>query len=285
MVDIGNAFATGAVRVREAPEGPAFWYASNEPGPFYVWGERVLMDPQVDKTIALITRYLSAGLRDEVAVTKILDLILARYHQTASYRSAIRSMIGLIPASTTIDCISGGERRDWLFSVPMAVELGIPHVWLFKSNAPLVTDTSGGRIHLGSRVCCAHASELLNRGESFIRYWFAGLETLGLRLNFACFALDRSSGAINYLRDRRIDYGSLHTIDGQFFEGARRLGLISDWALDEVLLYLRSPNHWIAERFLPFFPRNARPFRDDPKSGPRIEAFCRERGLAIPEAR
>jgi orotate phosphoribosyltransferase len=207
--------------------------------------------------------------------------VIERYREVPDYQRVIKSLIALVPDGISIECISGGERRDWLYSVPIAEELGVPHAWLFKSREPSVTDSKGRPVNGLIPPTCVHASELLNRGESFVRYWVPALETLNLKLEFACFGMDRSSKSINYLDREEVRWNSLSKVNDKFFEEAARLGLITTWSAEESLKYLRSPKEWIEENFMPFFPRNIEIDNKDPKSAQRIIAFCLERGLKL----
>lgn len=281
-MDIYAAFSTGAIKVRSSPLDQAFWYASNEPGPFYVFGERTLGDPVIYDTLGQISAQLGRDDDPLVIVEGIGETIRRRYEETPTARATLASMSSLIPpeARERAWCVSGGERRDWFFSFPLSLELHLPHAWLFKSRPPVITASNGRQapVHNTSPLSI-HAADLMNRGESFERYWLPALNSIQVGVAFAVFAIDRSTVSLNYLNDRGIGYRGLYSVDLPFFVEAEQRKIISSWTLGEIKLYLESPKKWIDEIYVPHFPGNCDFALLDEKSRPRAAAFCTSRGL------
>ncbi len=87
------------------------------------------------------------------------------------------------------NAISGGERRDWVFSMPVAFNLGLPHVTLYKQKTGTpdkieIINPNGGLERVSPQIektleglNCVHIADLMTEGSS--AYRFEGCETLG----------------------------------------------------------------------------------------------------------
>ena len=117
-------FETDAVRV--CPEGQPFWYTSGKLGPFYINTQFLYGSEAAANTLLSVIEEACAG--DKLAfygkVYSEIEKQLAAcpiYHQLIDLMcEAARSM--------DVDFVSGGERRDFFFSMPVARRLGLGHL-------------------------------------------------------------------------------------------------------------------------------------------------------------
>jgi orotate phosphoribosyltransferase len=116
--------------------------------------------------------------------------------------------------------VSGGERRDWLFSGPVAHRLGIPHLSLFKdgNKSQLILETP-----LPNNTSVVHVSDLLTAGSSAYdprydppRGWIPQIRSLGLRVSDLHVVVTRYQGGEEALRSAGVDAHPLVGINKEF---------------------------------------------------------------------
>ncbi|MDD4189350.1 MAG: orotate phosphoribosyltransferase, partial [Eubacteriales bacterium] len=109
-------FETDAIKVAE-PDKP-FWYTSGTIGPYYVNTHYLYGgEEKAGKMLALIE-----GAKNEPlsCTGKVLENEIENYKNDTIYKAVIDRMISFAKeyiGSENFDFISGGERRDWFFSV------------------------------------------------------------------------------------------------------------------------------------------------------------------------
>ena len=141
------------------------------------------------------------------------------------------------------DLVSGGERRDWLFSIPFAKALGIKHAFLFKNQEiyceqPLKT---------GERAL--HVADLINNAASYFDMWFPILTKAGLKpIGTICVRYAAKLKA-KRLEDHGQKTVTLNGVDVEFFEKSLANGLIDQATLTEITTYFASQKDW-AEQYL-----------------------------------
>jgi len=145
--------------------------------------------------------------------------------------------------------ISGGQRRDWLFSGPTASVLSIPHVSLYKDGRFEVVHTKGEGSVVETRpglsnFYCVHISDLLTKGSSAYNPnvdpptgWIAWLREAGAEVNDLVTVVTRLQGGEEILKKIGIDTHSYVRIDEDFLENH------SDNP-ERAILYLRDPHAW-----------------------------------------
>ena len=121
-------FATHALRVSD-PEKP-FWYASGTLGPFYVNTHFLIESEEKANELLEKIEKAAAGNR-ELFLQSILDFVKTQYETSESYKMVI-DLIVAKAKELSFDFISGGERRDFFFSLMPAYLLGKPHLSIFK---------------------------------------------------------------------------------------------------------------------------------------------------------
>lgn len=150
-------------------------------------------------------------------------------------------------AKGSFQVVSGGEVADLLFSIPVAMRLGKPHVVIRKAAK---THGLGGRIagllQSGQRV--VHVSDLITTGASALD-WVGVIREAGCDVRDYFVVLDRNQGGAGALEAKGVRLHSLITLDADFVELAVVQGLLERRRATEVESYLRDPEGW-AERLL-----------------------------------
>jgi orotate phosphoribosyltransferase len=184
--------------------------------------------------------------------------------------------------------ISGGQRRDWLFSGPVAKRLGIPHIAIFKPDSGAVNrqqrifieTPSGDRVEnpdlTGYHVL--HIADLLTRGSSIysapagekaVSGWLPAVRHRGAALKDLLVVVSRSQGGEEMLAEQGLYTHSCLQVNAGF---VKRYGRNRE----SILQFLHNPAQWTKnyleqqgiDVLLPYTEK-------DPKKLPRLEKFLR----------
>ena len=131
-------FETDAVRV--CPEGHPFWYTSGKLGPFYINTQFLYGSEAAANALLAVIEEACAG--DKLA---FYDKVYAEIDKQLASCPIYAQLIDLMTEAARkldVDFVSGGERRDFFFSMPVARKLGLGHLSIFKDLSSVYTDTS-----------------------------------------------------------------------------------------------------------------------------------------------
>lgn len=237
---------TKAVSIWDHRTGPVFWYAANVPGPFYVNTEQVLGKALADSLLKKITSIIETIPTPAARATELNSLIRTAYESDADYRFVLDLLIDKIRTSfdlSNITAISGGERRDWLFSLPVAWALGIPHLYLFKNKSHYC------EAPIGEGATVLHVSDLINNAASYFDLWLPILDALGITCIGTACVCTRGDNGLNRLEAAGYKVVALNHIDLDFFRKSAESGIIRAEVVDEIATYLTSGRAW-ADRYL-----------------------------------
>ncbi|OFW82255.1 MAG: hypothetical protein A2201_05520 [Alicyclobacillus sp. RIFOXYA1_FULL_53_8] len=242
---------TGAIRVRNDANDAPFWYTSGQPGPFYINVEKVAGQSAVVSMLEEINRILAAPDESADKAQQVWQLITEHLKNDQEYRDTIALMVdyyrSLRPNQPTL--ISGGERRDWFFSIPFAQMLGLPHLFLLKNGGHWLVDTNGHPLDFGVHgASVLHVADIVNTASSYFRYWIPTLKQLDVQFHETVTAAVRNQDGVQALEQAGVHVITPLDMNPAVFSEARTLGLISDFAFDEIKLYFESPQEWT--RFL-----------------------------------
>ncbi|SFU85829.1 hypothetical protein [Alicyclobacillus macrosporangiidus] len=233
-----------AIRVRKTPIDLPFWYTSGKPGPFYIHVERLAGD-HVAGTLSRINQVLASTAEASERSPQIREIVLSAYRSDAGYQEAISllsaaftRMFPDLPAA-----ISGGERRDWFFSIPLAQTLSIPHVYLYK-NGTVWPDQPSMLQPRAKPVHVLHVADILNTGSSYVNHWLPALTAAGMTCEDTFTVAVRGQEGKNRLEERGVRVHTPLVMDESVFRDAEAEGLISSFALADVLQYFESPQAW-----------------------------------------
>ncbi|MDX2028248.1 MAG: hypothetical protein SFW62_06400, partial [Alphaproteobacteria bacterium] len=249
-------------------KGPVFWYAANVPGPFYVNTELVIGSEIAGALLNKITDIVASTPDLATRAGQLHAAIMKAHDSSAAFQQVIKALIVKAKEEFPSDSythISGGERRDWIFSIPVAETCGLPHVYLFKNGAVY----SGQNLKPGTPVL--HISDLINNGASYLDVWLPALKKAGLPCAGTLCVNSRGTG-VQKLEAIGLKAVALNDIDLGFFERSLASRLIDAGTLEEIQTYFASPRDWAARyllRDMSLFDVKA----IDPKSFERLQSF------------
>lgn len=277
-------FETDAVRV--CPHDRPFWYTSGKLGPFYI-NTHFLFGSEED-AVALLSQIEAAAAGDRLRFAEAIWPAIER--QLASNAIYAQLIDRLCEAARALpaDFISGGERRDFFFSLPVARRLGLGHLSIFKDlttvyDAPGKAGVRGEDAGLAGRRSL-HVADLITVASSFVRAWIPAVEALGAHIACSLAVVDRDQGGAQILRDAGCPLTSLVTVKPALFEQAREQGRVTDAQLKLVRAFMRDPDQFMHDFLVehPHFLTDE--LRRGGKSAQRAQ-LCIDSGFAPESAR
>lgn len=169
--------------------------------------------------------------------------------------------------------ISGGQRRDWLFSGTVARVLGLPHLSLHKDGSAYLLSTDGKTIESISsgdeRVAggyAVHVVDLLTKGSSAYNPivdpptgWIVELRKMQVQIDTLFTVVSRLQGGEEILKNVGVDVLSFVEIDPEFVASCSKYP-------DRALQYMNNPKEW-AENYIVKEGINAIVSHFDPQGG------------------
>lgn len=234
-------FNTGAVRV--CPEGKPFWYTSGTIGPYYI--NTHFLYGSEKKALELLET-IDALKADKLACPgNLLTILEDNYSSDVIFKGLIDSMLEFIRNNIEldgIDYISGGERRDWFFSLLAAKYLDKPHITLYKDLYAVISkngETCPAESINGAGVL--HIADLITEASSYERAWIPAIKNIGGQLTHSIVVIDRLQGGGELLERNNVCSFAMISIDKSFFESALEMGLIVEGQYDMLLRYTANP--------------------------------------------
>lgn len=137
-------------------------------------------------------------------------------------RQALRDFSNLVAQkmrNTPYDAISGGETRDWIFSIPIALErLGKSHVMLYKDGKSI--GTIKGKIF-------AHIADLNNEGSSPRDYWIPMIRKAGGTVDHIFFYVDRLEKGTDEMKKLGLESYSLISLDKDAWDYLSKIKIVT----------------------------------------------------------
>ena len=238
-------FETSSIKV--CPENKPFWYTSNTIGPFYVNTQYLYGNQQkADELLKFIDVETSNKIN---CSEKILIKTKYNYENDDIYKGLIDMMVSFIKETmdiNDINFISGGERRDWFFSLIIADKLKKPHITLFKDHSATLFENGKSIIlkdirtlKLGQNIL--HVADIITIASSYKNAWIPAINKLGGMIVKSLVVVDRMQGGKDYLATEGIESYALINMDISVFEKARDMGLLSNEQLSMIVKYYQSP--------------------------------------------
>ncbi len=240
-------FDTQALRVCH-PDEP-FWYTSGTLGPYYI-NTHFLYGSE--KEAVSLLRDIEQAVS---APAEGLPGLAAKISQQLTHNRIFSQLIdklSVIASETEADFISGGERRDLFFSMPVAIKLGKPHLTLLKngdgwyqeqitSEAKLIKeDELSGRTAL-------HIADLVTEASSYVRTWLPALRTAGARIQRTIVVVDRGQGGADILQKEGVLLQSMILIDRAFLDSAVRYGQIDERQKAFIEAFMADPHQFMLD--------------------------------------
>ncbi len=244
-------FETNAIKF--CPENEPFWLTSGRPSPYffnsqYVYGS----EKEASDFLIYITEELALineGKTNKLDLPKkLLDKVLNQYNSNRIYNDVINQMKQYIENNIGVDnfeYVSGGERRDWYFSVILAYLLNKPHLTIFKDMSAIVSDSSFSKTEdicdlKGSKVL--HLADLITTASSYIKMWVPIINKLNGHMENTLVIIDRNQGGKEILKEVNVKMHALATVDKALFQKAHELGVINEKQLEMVTKYFDNPD-------------------------------------------
>jgi hypothetical protein len=262
---------TRALSIWDRTKGPVFWYTANVPGPFYVNTEMVIGNALSERLLREITAIVAGTVDTEARARQLNALILDNYKASPGWQRLIATLVAKAQNEFGLHsfaAVSGGERRDWLFSIPFAHVCDLPHLFLFKNQA-LYCDR-----HVSAGASVLHVSDLINNAASFFDRWLPIFEREKVVCAGNLCVNIRGDAGARRLREAGQKMASLVTIDNDFFRHLHAADLIDRATYEEITVFFASAQDWAA-KYLIGNPGLFDVQGCDAKSFERLRAFIR----------
>ena len=249
LVDL--LFKTSAFKVADS-EHP-FWYTSGKLGPYFINVDYLYGSADDSKELlSKIDSWLENESKEEIPYL-LYEEIMNHYDENEIFKTTIDKMVDYIENNfemNLIDYVSGGERRDWYFSVPIAALLGKPHITIYKDlttvastsdfeESTLIDSVSGKRM--------LHVADILNTASSFEKAWVPAINNMGSKINWAFYVVDRNQNGEANLKDMEVKPYSLIKIGEDLFNLALNNKTIDKSQYDVLIKYFEDPDGTMRE--------------------------------------
>lgn len=262
MSDLASyLFETNAIRFCE--ENKPFWYTSGKIGPYFINTHFVYGS---EKEASDFLSYIDECLADKMSLPeKIFKKILEQYNKNEIYHNVINYMKEVIEKNidlSTIDYISGGERRDWFFSNIISYLLHKPHLTIYKDLSIVCSDsefTSTKPISDLNGKSVLHIADLVTVASSYIRAWIPAIKAINGNMKYSCVVVDRMQGGREKIEAEGVKFYSLINVDDSLFEMAYKEGIINENQLEMLKGFFKNPDETMKQFLInhPEFLENA----------------------------
>ena len=235
-------FETNAVRVSD-PEKP-FWYASGTLGPFYVNTHFLIESEEKANELLALIEQSAAGDRT-VFLSTILEFVKKQYETSESYKMVI-DLIVAKAKELDFDIISGGERRDYFFSLMPAYLLGKPHLSIFKDGETYFSENvekkavKVGEGDLSGKVSL-HIADLITEASSYTNAWIPSIRGVGAEIKDTIAVIDRLQGGEANLAKEGVNMYTFAKIELPLFDEGVEKGILTTAQRDMVAHFMENP--------------------------------------------
>jgi orotate phosphoribosyltransferase len=238
-------FETQAIRV--CPPGQPFWYTSGTLGPYYInthflYGSETSANDLLALIESLADEPLFLPPQISLAVTK-------QYNHVPAFKRVCDLLARSYPADS-FDIVSGGERRDFFFSVQVANLLGKPHLSILKNGTMILSQDHFTKnllvdagVLTGSQVL--HVADLVTEASSYQRVWLPSVRRAGANMQQTVTVIDRNQGGREWLAENNVILKALVQIDRRFFVQALNAGQISSDQFAMIDRFMTSPRDFM----------------------------------------
>lgn len=236
-------FKTNAVRV--APADKPFWYTSGKLGPFYINTHFLSRDEETANGILKV-------IEDSIAADKttapenIFDVLSDLYNSSETYKKTI-DMLTDKASEYDCDIISGGERRDFFFSMLPAHFLDKDHLTIYKDLSTSYTDCNMQAKDAPKTGKVLHIADLITEASSYERAWIPVIRDLGYEITDTIAVVDRKQNGRKVLTDLGVKMETLTAIDKELFDYAVNTGHIDNDQHAIVMKFLSDPDMYMKD--------------------------------------
>lgn len=222
-----------------APPDQPFWYTSGLLGPFYINTQYLFGGKtRANELLLLIEQAMETPER-------LLAMLLPAIKQELEDNSAFRQLMERAAAelqALEFDFISGGARRDFYFSIPLAYLMNKPHLSILKDGSSYYSEDLTQPLAQAAPELrgkkALHVADIITKASSFRRQWIPAVQATGATLSEAFAILDRCQGGDQVLANAGARLHTLGQIDSSFLAEAQAQAKLSadDKALIELFL-------------------------------------------------
>lgn len=251
---VESLFETKALKI--CPENKPFWYTSGKIGPYYV-NTHFLYENENEANELLA--FIDQNIKDKDNIAKLIfDRVVLKHTSNEIFYSVmyelathVKKYVGL----EEIDYVSGGERRDWFFSILLSKLLNKPHVTIFKDQSVRLDD--GEQSLEGKNVL--HVADLINTASSYEKLWVPAIKKAGGTIKWTTAVIDRDEGGKEVLNKLGIELFALVCMNKELFNKAYKQRLINKNQLELVQSYKENVEESMNEflKMHPEFMQNA----------------------------
>ena len=235
-------FETKAVRV--APENQPFWYTSGRLGPFFINTHFLLEN---EAAAGEVLKRIEKAIADNklTAPEEIFDMMLAYYNKGGTFKM-VSDKLAEEASKLDFDYISGGERRDYFFSMMPAYLLKKPHLTIYKDMTSVYSESIDGPavdvkdIDLKGKKAL-HIADLITEASSYERAWIPVIRGLGSDITDTVAVVDRHQNGREVLKGLGVELHALTGINEELFDEAKANGVINDVQKDMIMHFLENP--------------------------------------------
>lgn len=235
-------FETKAVRV--APENQPFWYTSGRLGPFFINTHFLLEN---EAAAGEVLKRIEKAIADNklTAPEEIFDMMLAYYNKGGTFKM-VSDKLAEEASKLDFDYISGGERRDYFFSMMPAYLLKKPHLTIYKDMTSVYSESIDGSavdvkdIDLKGKKAL-HIADLITEASSYERAWIPVIRGLGSDITDTVAVVDRHQNGREVLKGLGVELHALTGINEELFDEAKANGVINDAQKDMIMHFLENP--------------------------------------------
>ena len=235
-------FETNAVRV--APENQPFWYTSGRLGPFFINTHFLLEN---EAAAGEVLKRIEKAIADNklTAPEEIFDMMLAYYNKGGTFKM-VSDKLAEEASKLDFDYISGGERRDYFFSMMPAYLLKKPHLTIYKDRTSVYSESIDGPavdvkdIDLKGKKAL-HIADLITEASSYERAWIPVIRGLGSDITDTVAVVDRHQNGREVLKGLGVELHALTGINEELFDEAKANGVINDAQKDMIMHFLENP--------------------------------------------
>lgn len=235
-------FETKAVRV--APENQPFWYTSGRLGPFFI-NTHFLLENEAAAGEVLKRIEKAIAENKLTAPEEIFDMMLAYYNKGGTFKM-VSDKLAEEASKLDFDYISGGERRDYFFSMMPAYLLKKPHLTIYKDMTSVYSESIDGPavdvkdIDLKGKKAL-HIADLITEASSYERAWIPVIRDLGSDITDTVAVVDRHQNGREVLKGLGVELHALTGINEELFDEAKANGVINDAQKDMIMHFLENP--------------------------------------------
>lgn len=226
--------------LRLPPPGEVFWYTSGTVGPYYINTENLYGGAMA---AGELLGYIDAKSGDANFPLRLRERVEKQYAENAIYQQVVDLLVARArDASGEYEVVSGGERRDWFFSLAVAGRLDLPDLLIFKDHRQILLD--GEQIHpiAANQLVTLHVADLVTEASSYFRDWIPAVGAGGGRIAYAANVIDRGQGGIEALNERDVPAGALMRVDEAMFTRLVEMGQIDEGQAAVLASYCRDPH-------------------------------------------